>query len=313
MIGMLRRLIAVFMTLFVFFPWEATAISPMQAGQPDEIRLNVSIFSDGHMEGNNRTRFVNHANAFRDISGAETPVDAAVLVGDNTMNGQEVEYLILYGLMSRYLQVDNVLIAPGNHELCKGNEYEKYFRRFMQYNRDFYGYQNETAYFSRDIHGYKLIIMATEADSKVQAYHSPEQLAWLKSELAEAAAAGKPAFVFNHNPIDGKFQHKWPGTDVGPQGAELDSILHSCGTQVFYFSGHLHMGIYENGNDLTQEDNVVYVNVPGFGEECLYGDLIDAGMGWQMEVYDDRVVLRLRNFAESRWVDGYTYTYALTQ
>ena len=207
-------------------------------------------------------------------------------------------------------------MVEGNVEsmvICKENEYEKYFRRFMQYNRDFYGYQNETAYFSRDIHGYKLIIMATEADSKVQAYHSPEQLAWLKSELAEAAAAGKPAFVFNHNPIDGKFQHKWPGADVGPQGAELDSILHSCSTQVFYFSGHLHMGIYENGNGLTQEDNVVYVNVPGFGEECLYGDLIDAGMGWQMEVYDDRVVLRLRNFAESRWVDGYTYTYALTQ
>ena len=119
MIGMLRRLIAVFMTLFAFFPWEATAVSPMQAEQPDAVRLNVSILSDGHMEGNNRTRFVNHANAFRDISGAETPVDAAVFVGDNTMNGMEVEYLILYGLMKRYLTVENVLIAPGNHELCK--------------------------------------------------------------------------------------------------------------------------------------------------------------------------------------------------
>ena len=118
--------------------------------------------------------------------------------------------------------------------------------------------------------------------------------------------------MFNHNQIEGKFEHQWPGSDVGPQGEELDAILHGCGTQVFYFSGHLHMGIYENGNGLTQQGNVTYVNVPGFGEECLYGDLTDAGMGWQMEVYDDRVVLRLRNFAKSAWVDGYTYTYSLT-
>ena len=45
MIGMLRRLIAVFMTLFAFFPWEATAVSPMQAEQPDAVRLNVSILA----------------------------------------------------------------------------------------------------------------------------------------------------------------------------------------------------------------------------------------------------------------------------
>ena len=71
------------------------------------------------------------------------------------------------------------------------------------------------------------------------------------------------------------------------------------------------MGIYENGNGLAQEDNVTYINVPGFGEECNYGDLVDAGMGWQMEVYDTKVVLRLRNFVKSEWVEGYEYTYEL--
>ena len=71
------------------------------------------------------------------------------------------------------------------------------------------------------------------------------------------------------------------------------------------------MGVYENGNDLAQEGNVTYVNVPGFGEECLYGDVVDRGMGWQMEVYDSKVVLRLRNFSDSKWVEGFEYTYAL--
>ena len=67
--------------------------------------------------------------------------------------------------------------------------------------------------------------MATEADSKIQAYHSEEQLRWLENELADAAASGKPAFVFNHFQLKDKFVSHWPGSDVGPQGEQLDSIL----------------------------------------------------------------------------------------
>ncbi len=309
-IDWLRRAIAAFLALFVFSSGEVT-ISAMAAQDADNIRLNVSIISDGHMEGNNKSRFENHGRAFLDMSNAQTPVDALVMVGDNTMNAMQIEYLFLYGLMRKYLTVDHVLIAPGNHELCKEDQYEKYYKRFMAYNRAFFGYENEHAYFSREINGYKLIVMATEKDSKVEAYHSQDQLDWLEGELAEAAASGKPAFVFNHNPLEGKFEHKWPEGNVGPQGEQLDAILKNCGTKVFYFSGHLHMGIYEDGNGLAQEENVTYINVPGFGEECNYGDLVDAGMGWQMEVYDTKVVLRLRNFARSEWVEGYEYTYPL--
>lgn len=308
--SLLRRAVAAFLVLFVFSPHGVT-VNPMTALHPDEIRLNVSIISDGHMEGNNKDRFQNHGRAMLDFSRAETPVDALVMVGDNTMNAQEIEYMFLYGLMRKYLTVENVLITPGNHELCKTDQYEKYYKRFMDYNRAFFGYDHEHAYFSQEINGYKLIVMATEADSKIQAYHSQAQLQWLEEELADAAENGMPAFVFNHFQLAGKFETKWPGSDVGPQGEQLDAILKNCGAKVFYFSGHLHMGIYENGNGLTQEKNVTYVNVPGFGEECLYGDLTDRGMGWQMEVYDSKVVLRLRNFTDSEWIEGYEYTFDL--
>ena len=310
LVGLLRRAVAAFMVLFIFFPCGVT-VNKMTVQNPDEIRLNVSIISDGHMEGNNAARFKGHGQAMLDFSSAETPVDALVMVGDNTMNAQEIEYMLLYGLMRKYLTVDNVLIAPGNHELCKTDAYEKYYKRFMDYNNAFFGYEHEHAYFSQEINGYKLIVMATEAVSKIQAYHSEEQLRWLENELADAAASGKPAFVFNHFQLKDKFVSHWPGSDVGPQGEQLDSILKNCGTKVFYFSGHLHMGVYENGNGLAQEGNVTYINVPGFGEECLYGDIVDRGMGWQMEVYDSKVVLRLRNFSDSKWVEGFEYTYAL--
>lgn len=224
LVGLLRRAVAAFMVLFIFFPCGVT-VNKMTVQNPDEIRLNVSIISDGHMEGNNAARFKGHGQAMLDFSSAETPVDALVMVGDNTMNAQEIEYMLLYGLMRKYLTVDNVLIAPGNHELCKTDAYEKYYKRFMDYNNAFFGYEHEHAYFSQEINGYKLIVMATEADSKIQAYHSEEQLRWLENELADAAASGKPAFVFNHFQLKDKFVSHWPGSDVGPQGEQLDSIL----------------------------------------------------------------------------------------
>ena len=60
--------------------------------------------------------------------------------------------------------------------------------------------------------------MATEADSKIQAYHSEEQLRWLENELADAAASGKPAFVFNHFQLKDKFVSHLAGLRCWPAG-----------------------------------------------------------------------------------------------
>ncbi|MCD7872749.1 MAG: metallophosphoesterase [Clostridiales bacterium] len=310
MVGFLRKAIAAFMVIFVFSSGNVS-VNKMEVKNPDNILLNVSIISDGHMEGNNKARFERHGKAMLDFSSAETPVDALVMVGDNTMNAQMVEYFILYGMMRKYLTVDNVLITPGNHELRKTDEYEKYYKRFMVYNKSFFDYDEEHAYFSRDINGYKFIVLATEKDSKIQEYLSAEQLNWLQKELDSASDSGKSVFVFNHFQLADKFKYDWDDSDVGEQGEKLDSIMKSCDSRVFYFSGHLHMGVYENGNGLATEDNVTYVNVPGFGEECLYGDVTDPGMGWQMEVYENELILRLRNFSQGKWVDGYEYKYKL--
>ena len=56
LLGLLRRAVAAFMVLFIFFPCGVT-VNKMTVQNPDEIRLNVSIISDGHMEGNNAARF----------------------------------------------------------------------------------------------------------------------------------------------------------------------------------------------------------------------------------------------------------------
>ena len=48
----LRRLIAGFLSLFIFTSI-GVSVNPMTAEDPGQIRLNVSIVSDGHMEGNN--------------------------------------------------------------------------------------------------------------------------------------------------------------------------------------------------------------------------------------------------------------------
>ena len=88
-------------------------------------------------------------------------------------------------------------------------------------------------------------------------------------------------------------------------------------SNVFFISGHVHTGI--NG-DLTQrmfgfscveeQNGVTYVNLPTFLLVNRYG-IPWGGMGFQMEVYADRVLFRARNYITSKWYPSYEFSVAL--
>ena len=83
---------------------------------------------------------------------------------------------------------------------------------------------------------------------------------------------------------------------------------------VFYISGHMHEGI--NG-ELTRRvlgfccvetvDGVNCISLPTYLIVNRYG-LPGNGLGFQMEVYSDRVVFRARNFITSKWYLPYKFT-----
>lgn len=76
-------------------------------------------------------------------------------------------------------------------------------------------------------------------------------------------------------------------------------------TAEFFFTGHLHMGIFENDYGINEDGKITYINVPSFGSENDDGDadVQDTGMGLQVEVYDTQLVVRIRNFVTHQWTD----------
>ncbi len=308
------RMIAAILAFFIYSP--AGEIAPYAPLEKEGLQLNFTVFSDVHLEANNSERFDLFGEGLRDLASAEEKSRALVLLGDNTMNGQAVETSMLYGLLRKYNTVDNVLMAAGNHDICPGDhntgDYEKLKKRFIDYNNAFLDHKIDTLYHSQVIDGYHFIVLASDRDEGIQQYLSPEQLSWLDGELKSAAESGKPVFLFSHWPLDGVFSDVWAEGHIGAQSEELHTLLTKYDNRIFFFTGHLHMGIYENGYGVKEDGKITYINVPSFGSENTDGDadVQNTGMGLQVEVYETGAVVRVRNFAAHESTD-YEYRFAL--
>lgn len=298
------KMIAAVLAVFIFSSsGEIASYEPLDR---DNLKLNFTVISDGHIEGNNSQRHKNYGEAFCDMASAEEISKALVMVGDNTMNGQGIEEAMLYGLMNKYNQIENVLMAVGNHEVCRDDtDFEKLEKRFIKYNNAFLEHKIDKLYHSQVIDGYHFIILATDRNSGVEQYISDEQFEWLDNELKTAAESGNPVFVFNHWPMNDTFSQVWPEGHVGEQSERLHQVLTKYDSRIFLFTGHLHMGIFENDYGIKEDGKITYINVPSFGSENDDGDadVQDTGMGLQVEVYDTQLVVRIRNFVTHQWTD----------
>lgn len=298
------KMIAAVLAVFIFSSsGEIASYEPLDS---DNLKLNFTVISDGHIEGNNSQRHKNYGEAFCDMASAEEISKALVMVGDNTMNGQGIEEAMLYGLMNKYNKIENVLMAVGNHEVCRDDtDFEKLEKRFIKYNNAFLEHKIDKLYHSQVIDGYHFIILATDRNSGVEQYISDEQFEWLDNELKTAAESGNPVFVFNHWPMNDTFSQVWSEGHVGEQSERLHQVLTKYDSRIFLFTGHLHMGIFENDYGIKEDGKITYINVPSFGSENDDGDadVQDTGMGLQVEVYDTQLVVRIRNFVIHQWTD----------
>ena len=81
-----------------------------------------------------------------------------------------------------------------------------------------------------------------------------------------------------------------------------------------FISGHLHLGL--NGNftrdefgvsGIETQNGVHYINLPSYGLLSRYGTLL-GGRGYQMEVYEDEVLFRARNYFTAKWYPVYDHS-----
>lgn len=314
-IGFFRKFTALFITLFMLIGVSSNGAPAHTVLNEDECRLCISVISDSHIEGNNLPRYNVFGRILKDAKNTSFGNDAAVFLGDNTMNGQNIESLLFYGAVEQAKIADNHIVVCGNHDVGNGEgDYDKLRDRFLGFNNGVLGMDIEKPYYYKVINGYYFITLAPECLTVYELPISMEQLEFLDETLSLAAAEGKPAFVCAHHPWDDAVLYD-------PETEEYDyddNTLHDILTKydnVFYLSGHTHMPCFE-GWTFNEYEGVKEVNLPRCTELAGADDHeIFGGTGYtvQLEVYDNEVVGRVRNSYTGQWDDELEYHFSLVK
>ena len=291
----------------------------------EDVLLDFAAISDVHMTDEYLRRMVLESG-LDDMTNAVNKPDALIIAGDMTDHGIESDYENLSKAFSGYNPADNILLALGNHDTWtdEDDRYEPVKENFLKYSKEIADRDLAECYYSTEINGYTFIVMASE-DTHVAAYISPAQLEWLRAEMDKAAEKGLPVFVISHWPV--AFTHGLPESfgeedpepmdgSFGDQNAEVEAILKDY-ENVFLISGHIHNGLVnEERSELYGYTSVESygslhsINLPSFMFPTSRGNFMN-GSGYSIEVYEDEVMIRARNFISGTWLPDYDVTIPL--
>lgn len=292
----IRQLFSTFMALLAMMsPFFGMGGAAYQAKNPDELIMSFVAVSDTHIETNNPDSYNAFSNLLAGIKAGKNH-DATVFVGDNVMNGQDLENLLFYAGVKAAKPAKENYVVMGNHDIGNGQgDYEKFCNNFIENNKRYLGNDMDEPYYYRVINGCYMIFLASEdlaVNSCVMTY---EQLDWLKGVLDEAKAENAVTFVFNHHPI---YQLR---------GVEFDSLakLLRGYDDVFYIYGHTHTQL--TIASFIPVGGIRAVNLPRATELVYY----EPGDGIVVEVYENEVVIRGRNFITGEWIRGLDFEYSI--
>lgn len=301
-----KKILAVMITLIMFIGVKPNGKEAHTVLDEDTCKLCITVLSDVHVEGNNLARYNSYCTMLKDAANNSFGSDVALFLGDNTMNGQCIETLLFYGAQTVAKPADMVITCCGNHDVGNGEgNYDKLWEQYKGMNNAVFdaGIGDDHWYY-RVVDGYYFIVLNPEDLCVYEMPISDAQYKFLDDTLALATKDGKPAFVLCH----------YPTSDVDEDwGDRVEEILKKY-NNVFWIAGHTHMPIIE-GWTFDNEYGYNEVNLP----RCtsLAGDdneiYEDTGYGVQLEVYEDEVVGRVRNYYWGEWDDEYEFHFDLVK
>lgn len=304
LINSLRRILALalaaVMTLLVW-PNGAKAHTVLNE---EECQTCITVLSDCHVEGNNFKRYGGFGRILLDAKNNTYGNDVTVFLGDNTMNGQEIESLFFYGIIKSNNVSPEYVNVMGNHDIGNGEgDYDTLAQRFYNYTDEFLGIKTDKPYYYKVINGIYFIVLGEEQLSVNINEMSDEQYAFLEETLEKAKADNAVTFICCHHPVY---------SVAKTENYSLWNMLPKY-KNVFFLSGHTHEPISEDWT-FIESGGIKMINLPRCTENMGDGNeemTDDSGIGVQLEVYDDEVVARVRNYYTGQWVDGFEKHYPI--
>lgn len=311
-------IMAILLTVLPYAGFELPVIDNAE----EDCLMTVELMSDVHIEEKEIVRQMFMISAFKNFKHAKAQIDAVVIAGDLTNYADEPSLAKYYDILDKYSTVP-VITAAGNHDIGHVGDRdvtdisrEEAKANFIRYNNEFMGMSNTENYYSYEVNGYKFIVLG---DDVIDGGHwdamdiSAEQMAFLDTELA--SANGEPVFVVCHWPVDGKNGQAivYPDGEIDIEKNDVKSVMEKY-QNVFYISGHIHGGIkstlaadFCDFANVEQENGVTYVSLPTYGIVNSFG-YPWSGTGMQMEVYEDHIIFRPRNFITNAWFTNAVYS-----
>jgi 3',5'-cyclic-AMP phosphodiesterase len=301
-----------------------------KAEENKEPKYTFAVLSDIHIQAGSAQNMRKLEAALRDLNELNPSPQSVVINGDLT-EGLAADYHQLNQILQEQPHPKDMFFTIGNHEFYRawvkndeiwspdtfpnGEDDASSLNRFLHWIRE------PKVYYNRMLNGFPFIFLGSEhyrqtnANIREDAYLSTEQLEWLKARLDEAEQTKQPVFVFLHQPL--------PETVSGTyvcclnnravlQHEQLRGIL-SQHSNVFLFSGHTHLQL-KLPKTLVNKGftaiNSSSVSQPWDDDE--HG--LKKSMGVQesegliVEVYDDHVWIKGRDFYRKRWVSAAQFT-----
>ncbi len=275
----------------------------------DSLKLNFAVIADTHIATlPEEARGIRLALGLRDVAKAQVGSDAFVICGDLTERGTAYEYKKLGAVLNTFCRTDNLLPGMGNHDIRGvklgsefGTSYERSAAKYRAFLADTTDIVEDTIYFHKVIKDCYFIVLNTEEVEELETSLSADQLSWLDGLLAQAVGSGKPVFVFNHQPM----------RRVGKDAAALMAVLQKYNglADVFFIAGHMHDGF--SPNTIKNDGTLYFVDLPAFGKDSD-GEYPTPGSGFLVELYEEQIVFRARNFIQGEWKSECDWTIALT-
>jgi len=279
-----------------------------------EAKLSFVVVSDIHIA---------RLNAIRNFSATlndnyNSNVDAMVVVGD-LGDGLARDYNTLKHELSDHKLENNYPIywTIGNHEF-----YGAFYKFGLWSPKTFPNNETDAASIDRFlqlaqrnkvygdtwVNDYHFIFLGSEKSRMSEmsytdaAFISDTQLVWLQKALEKNKQPSKPIFVFLHQPIP---YTTLAGLQQGYvlQWQKLNAIL-AQHPEVIFFNGHIHYELdYKN---MMSKANFTIVNSSSLASPIDRNrrPIMDFAPGLVVEVFNNKVVIRGRDFLNSNWISG---------